>query len=114
MRRPVTRVVERNGITLGSCRESGKSSQTANVSFSVTFPLLFAFFSDTFAVFVSSFPLLFLFFSASFRLLFAMVVPFQNEWSSRAGEFHPHPLTEPYLKLSPHTALLTLVAASGM
>ena len=25
--------------------------------------------------------------------------------ASRAGEFHPHPLTEPYVKLSLHTAL---------
>ena len=27
--------------------------------------------------------------------------------SSRQGEFHPKPLTEPYLKLSLHTALVT-------
>ena len=25
--------------------------------------------------------------------------------SSRAREFHPHPLTEPYVKVSPHTAI---------
>ena len=29
-------------------------------------------------------------------------------WSSRAREFHPHPLTEPCVKVSPHTALHTL------
>ena len=28
--------------------------------------------------------------------------------SSRAREFHPHPLTEPCVKVSPHTALNTL------
>ena len=28
--------------------------------------------------------------------------------SSRAREFHPHPLTEPCVKVSPHTALHTL------
>ena len=31
-----------------------------------------------------------------------------NKWrpgSSRAREFHPHPLTEPCVKVSPHTAL---------
>ena len=27
--------------------------------------------------------------------------------SSRAREFHPHPLTEPCVKVSPHTALHT-------
>ena len=31
----------------------------------------------------------------------------QDVWSSRAREFHPHPLTEPCVKVSPHTALLT-------
>ena len=28
-----------------------------------------------------------------------------NTWSSRPGEFHPEPLTEPYVKVSLHTAL---------
>ena len=28
--------------------------------------------------------------------------------SNRAREFHPHPLTEPFVKVSPHTALHTL------
>ncbi len=31
-----------------------------------------------------------------------------NHRSSRAREFHPHPLTEPCVKVSPHTALHTL------
>ena len=31
-----------------------------------------------------------------------------NHRSSRAREFHPHPLTEPCVKVSPHTALNTL------
>ena len=31
-----------------------------------------------------------------------------GHWSSRAREFHPHPLTEPCVKVSPHTALHTL------
>ena len=29
----------------------------------------------------------------------------EGHWSSRAREFHPHPLTEPCVKVSPHTAL---------
>ena len=32
----------------------------------------------------------------------------QGQRSSRAREFHPHPLTEPCVKVSPHTALHTL------
>ena len=32
---------------------------------------------------------------------------FMNRRSSRAREFHPHPLTEPCVKVSPHTALHT-------
>ena len=31
----------------------------------------------------------------------------QGQRSSRAREFHPHPLTEPCVKVSPHTALHT-------
>ena len=31
----------------------------------------------------------------------------QRTGSSRAREFHPHPLTEPCVKVSPHTALHT-------
>ena len=31
----------------------------------------------------------------------------KNHRSSRAREFHPHPLTEPCVKVSPHTALHT-------
>ena len=31
----------------------------------------------------------------------------QDRGSSRAREFHPHPLTEPCVKVSPHTALHT-------
>ena len=30
--------------------------------------------------------------------------------SSRQGEFHPKPLTEPYLKVSPHTALVIQIS----
>ena len=30
-----------------------------------------------------------------------------NHRSSRARKFHPHPLTEPCVKVSPHTALHT-------
>ena len=33
---------------------------------------------------------------------------FGGTGSSRAREFHPHPLTEPCVKVSPHTALNTL------
>ena len=32
---------------------------------------------------------------------------FKVQRSSRAREFHPHPLTEPCVKVSPHTALHT-------
>ena len=32
---------------------------------------------------------------------------FEGHRSSRAREFHPHPLTEPCVKVSPHTALHT-------
>ncbi len=32
--------------------------------------------------------------------------PLTVEWSSRQGEFHPKPLTEPYVTVSRHTALL--------
>ena len=31
----------------------------------------------------------------------------EGSGSSRAREFHPHPLTEPCVKVSPHTALHT-------
>ena len=31
----------------------------------------------------------------------------KGQRSSRAREFHPHPLTEPCVKVSPHTALHT-------
>ena len=31
----------------------------------------------------------------------------EGQRSSRAREFHPHPLTEPCVKVSPHTALHT-------
>ena len=33
--------------------------------------------------------------------------PFKSHGSSRAREFHPYPLTEPCVKVSPHTALHT-------
>ena len=33
--------------------------------------------------------------------------PNKGSGSSRAREFHPHPLTEPCVKVSPHTALHT-------
>ena len=33
--------------------------------------------------------------------------------SSRQGEFHPKPLTEPYVKVSLHTALQVLATISG-
>jgi len=33
--------------------------------------------------------------------------------SSRQGEFHPKPLTEPYVKISLHTALQVRVTISG-
>ena len=33
--------------------------------------------------------------------------------SSRQGEFHPKPLTEPYVKVSLHTALQVRVTISG-
>ncbi len=36
-----------------------------------------------------------------------------REESSRPGEFHPKPLTEPYLKVSPHTALHIHATISG-
>ena len=34
-----------------------------------------------------------------------MLFPHMIKWSSRQGEFHPKPLTEPYLTVSRHTAL---------
>ena len=37
----------------------------------------------------------------------SMSRPFLGQRSSRAREFHPHPLTEPCVKVSPHTALHT-------
>ena len=40
------------------------------------------------------------------KLLFYGVVK-KGSGSSRAREFHPHPLTEPCVKVSPHTALHT-------
>ena len=38
----------------------------------------------------------------------ASYVVHEDHRSSRAREFHPHPLTEPCVKVSPHTALHTL------
>jgi hypothetical protein len=68
--------------------EGGKYGKMANASFSDTFPFLFAFFSDTFAVFVSSFPLLFHYFSTTFPLLigffFELCVRFQNASTKQA------------------------------
>ena len=37
----------------------------------------------------------------------ALDTPSKGSGSSRAREFHPHPLTEPCVKVSPHTALHT-------
>ena len=45
-------------------------------------------------------------YSGMFILLSLLVCKGQR--SSRAREFHPHPLTEPCVKVSPHTALHTL------
>ena len=36
------------------------------------------------------------------------VIFLQGQTSSRAREFYPHPLTEPCVKVSPHTTLHTL------
>ena len=42
------------------------------------------------------------------RLLAFKALDKQGTGSSRARVFHPHPLTEPCVKVSPHTALHTL------
>lgn len=53
-----------------------------------------------------------LFHSSGYRCLkhFYLEKVCKHIWSgsSRAREFHPHPLTEPCVKVSPHTALHTL------
>ena len=51
-------------------------------------------------------------FSTEVYKLGKVILPFVKDvlsgsGSSRAREFHPHPLTEPCVKVSPHTALHT-------
>ncbi len=39
-------------------------------------------------------------------ILFSFKLTHNGEWSSRQREFHPKPLTEPYVTVSRHTALV--------
>ena len=46
-------------------------------------------------------------FYSAINPLFLLITDVAGQRSSRAREFHPHPLTEPCVKVSPHTALHT-------
>ena len=47
-------------------------------------------------------------------LVFHISTSFDAPQSSGAREFHPHALTDPYVRLSPHTALIIQPTINGL